>query len=186
MILKSGITLYHGSYTKIEKINLSNCLDGKDFGSGFYLTSDYEQAAKFIKTSIVKAKKNKLIEENVILGYVNVFRFEKICDISIFDFKKPNKKWLHYVAGNRKKGIFEEELNELQEYDIVSGKIANDATNRVITAYINNVYGEPGSHFADRTAISLLLPNKLSNQIYFKTQAAVSCLKFVKVIEVQL
>lgn len=57
MILKDGVSLYHGSYAKIEKINLSNCLDGKDFGSGFYLTTDYEQAAKFIKTSIAKADK---------------------------------------------------------------------------------------------------------------------------------
>lgn len=186
MILKDGISLYHGSYAIIEKINLSNCLDGKDFGSGFYLTTDYEQAAKFIKTSIAKAVKNRMIKADINLGYVTTFRFEKVCDVSVYDFKKADKNWLHYVAGNRKKGIFEEELNELRGYDIVSGKIANDATNRVITAYINNVYGEPGSHFADRTAISLLLPNKLSNQVCFKTQAAVSCLEFVKAVEVGL
>lgn len=178
--------MYHGSYAKIEKISLSDCLDGKDFGSGFYLTTDYEQAAKFIKTSIAKAVKNRLIKSDINFGYVTTFRFEKVCGVSVYDFRKADKNWLHYVAGNRKKGIFEEELNKLRGYDIVSGKIANDATNRVITAYINNVYGEPGSHFADRTAISLLLPNKLSNQVCFKTQAAVSCLKFVKAVEVRL
>lgn len=118
--------------------------------------------------------------------YVTTFKFEKVCDVSVYDFKKADKSWLHYVAGNRKKGIFKEELDELQAYDIVSGKIANDATNRVITAYINNVYGETGSHFADRTAISLLLPNKISNQVCFKTQAAVSCLEFVRAVEVRL
>lgn len=186
MILKNGISLYHGSYAKIEKIDLSNCLDGKDFGAGFYLTTDYEQAAKFLKTSIAKAEKNKLIEPAAKSGYVNTFRFEKLCDISIYDFKKADKSWLHYVAGNRKTGIFEKELNELQAYDVISGKIANDATNRVITAYINNVYGEPGSRFADRTAISLLLPNKLSNQVCFKTKLSVSCLEFIKAVEVQL
>ena len=186
MILKNGIFLYHGSYAKIEKINLSNCLDGKDFGSGFYLTTDYEQAAKFIKTSIAKAVKNRLVDATVSTGYVTTFKFERICDVSVYDFKKADKSWLHYVAGNRKKGIFEEELDRLQGYDTVSGKIANDAKNRVITAYINNVYGEPGIHFADRTAISLLLPNKLSNQVCFKTQAAISCLEFVRAVEVRL
>ena len=186
MILKDGVFLYHGSYAKIEKINLSNCLDGKDFDSGFYLTTDYEQAAKFIKTSIAKAVKNRLVDATVSTGYVTTFKFEKVCDVSVYDFKKADKTWLHYVAGNRKRGIFEEELNKLQGYDIVSGKIANDATNRVITAYINNVYGEAGSHFADRTAISLLLQNKLSNQVCFKTQAAVSCLEFVEAVEVKL
>ena len=62
-MLKNGIILYHGSYAKIENVNLEKCLDGKDFGTGFYLTSDYAQAAKFIKTSIAKAVKNMLIKK---------------------------------------------------------------------------------------------------------------------------
>ena len=90
------------------------------------------------------------------------------------------------MAGNRKKGIFEDEVTKLQKYDIIIGKIANDATNRVITAYLNNAYGEVGSRSADRTAISLLLPNKLSNQFCFKTQDSVSCLEFVEAVEVQV
>lgn len=186
MILKNGISLYHGSYAKIESINLENCMDGKDFGIGFYLTSDYAQAAKFIKTSIAKAIKNKFIEETVNTGYVSEFRFNKNCDIDVYDFKKADKNWLHYVAGNRKQGIFEDEVKRLQHYDIIIGKIANDATNRVITAYLNNVYGEVGSHSADRTAISLLFPNRLSNQFCFKTQDSVSCLEFVNTVEVQV
>ncbi|WP_296028678.1 DUF3990 domain-containing protein [uncultured Treponema sp.] len=72
MILKNGVFLYHGSYAKIEKINLSNCLDGKDFGSGFYLTTDYEQTAKFIKTSIAKAVKNRLVDATVSTGYDHI------------------------------------------------------------------------------------------------------------------
>ncbi|MDD7450602.1 MAG: DUF3990 domain-containing protein [Treponema sp.] len=55
MILKEGMILYHGSYCVIEKISLSKCAQGKDFGKGFYLTSDYSQASKFVKTSIAKA-----------------------------------------------------------------------------------------------------------------------------------
>lgn len=186
MILKNGISLYHGSYAKIENINLEKCLDGKDFGTGFYLTSDYAQVEKFIKTSIAKAVKNRLIDESVNTGYVTKFIFNKNCDIAVYDFKKADKNWLHFVAGNRKKGIFEDEVKRFQKYDIIIGKIANDATNRVITAYLNNVYGEVGSHSADRTAISLLLPNKLSNQFCFKTQDSVSCLEFVEAVEVQV
>ena len=119
-------------------------------------------------------------------GYVTEFRFCKICDVSIYDFKKPDNKWLHYVVGNRKQGIFEEEVRKLQQYDIISGKIANDATNCVITAYINNAYGEAESVSADRNAISLLLPNKLSGQVCFRSQSAVSCLEFVQATEIRL
>ena len=168
MMLKNGIILYHGSYAKIENVNLEKCLDGKDFGTGFYLTSDYAQAAKFIKTSIAKAVKNMLIEKSVNTGYVTKFIFNKNCDIAVYDFKKADK------------------VKRFQNYDIIIGKIANDATNRVITAYLNNAYGEVGSHFADRTAISLLLPNKLSNQFCFKTQDSLSCLEFVEAVEVEV
>ena len=30
--------VYHGSYTKIDKIDLSRCVPNKDFGQGFYVT----------------------------------------------------------------------------------------------------------------------------------------------------
>lgn len=186
MILKSGIKLYHGSYSKIEKIDLSKCNSGKDFGIGFYLTTDYEQAVKFINTSLLKAKKNNIIEENVNFGFVNEFIFTESKKISIFDFKKADKKWLHYVAANRKTGLFDNEIEKFQKFDIITGKIANDATNRVITAYINNIYGEVGTETADKTAINLLLPNKLSDQICFKTQNAISCLTFGSAKEIFL
>ncbi len=40
MILEDGIKLYHGSYTVVDKPELSKCMPGKDFGLGFYLTTD--------------------------------------------------------------------------------------------------------------------------------------------------
>ena len=55
MILKDGMLLFHGSYTTIEEISLDQCTYGKDFGRGFYLTSDVNQAKRFIKTSVNKA-----------------------------------------------------------------------------------------------------------------------------------
>ena len=38
------IVLYHGSNVEIEVINLDKCRPGKDFGKGFYLNPNYEQA----------------------------------------------------------------------------------------------------------------------------------------------
>ena len=186
MHLKKQIYLYHGSYSKIEKIDLLKCLAGKDFGSGFYLTSDYEQAKKFIKTSIAKAVKNKFIQENVNVGYISIFKFEKTFNLKIHKFKKSDKNWLHYVAGNRKNGILEDDIKKLQKFDVIIGKIANDATNRVITAYINDVYGKAGNPEADKTAIRLLLPNRLNDQYCFKTTDAISCLSFEGVKEIKV
>ncbi len=64
MKLKDDMLLFHGSYTAVEKIDLSMCLQGKDFGSGFYLTSSVNQARSFIKTSAAKAKQFGDIRNN--------------------------------------------------------------------------------------------------------------------------
>ena len=54
MKLKDGMLLFHGSYTPVEKIDLERCVKGKDFGRGFYLTSDLNQTRNFIRSSILK------------------------------------------------------------------------------------------------------------------------------------
>lgn len=36
MILREGIELYHASYKVVDKIDLSCCSEGKDFGKGFF------------------------------------------------------------------------------------------------------------------------------------------------------
>ena len=47
--------LYHGSNLSIEKIDLTKSKVGKDFGCGFYLTQDKDQALRMatIKTLIL-------------------------------------------------------------------------------------------------------------------------------------
>ncbi|GHT77855.1 hypothetical protein AGMMS50262_19860 [Bacteroidia bacterium] len=49
--------IYHGSYTKIDKIDLSKCAPNKDFGRGFYVTkfrNHAENWAKVIDEKIVE------------------------------------------------------------------------------------------------------------------------------------
>ncbi len=41
--------IYHGSYTEVKIPDLSRCAVGKDFGVGFYTTTDRKQAVKFAK-----------------------------------------------------------------------------------------------------------------------------------------
>ena len=41
--------LYHGSYCRVRKPNLSRCRANTDFGKGFYTTTNYEQAVKWAK-----------------------------------------------------------------------------------------------------------------------------------------
>ena len=78
--LSNGMLLYHGSYTAVESIDLTKCRAGKDFGKGFYLTNDYEQARNFIPTSIKKMLMEGYSVSDPSVGYVSVFR---VCDISV-------------------------------------------------------------------------------------------------------
>ncbi|MBO5731236.1 MAG: DUF3990 domain-containing protein [Treponema sp.] len=184
MILTPGVLLYHASYTAVENIDLSLCADGKDFGKGFYVTTDYNQAYKFVKTSILKAVKNGIKIENKTVGYISIYEFKQNQDLSIFEFAEADKQWLHCVAKHRKNTLLDNFSYNWNVYDIIVGKIANDTTNQVLTAYINGLYGEVGSDLADETAVRLLLPNKLANQLCFKSAKSLTSLVFKESREV--
>lgn len=44
------IRLYHGTIAHITRVNLNHTKVFKDFGEGFYTTSDLPQAIKFAQT----------------------------------------------------------------------------------------------------------------------------------------
>lgn len=180
MIIEAGKRLYHGSYTIVDKPDLLKCGAGKDFGRGFYLTTDIEQARRFVKSSIGKASKNGLCDKKQNKGYVSVFEFDDVVNIECYEFETADREWLHCVAMHRRDGLFSEQLKKWNGYKVIAGKIANDNTNQVITAYINGVYGEVGSDIADRTAIGLLMPEKLTDQICIRTEDVLQRLKFVE------
>ncbi|WP_044959546.1 DUF3990 domain-containing protein [Butyrivibrio sp. WCD2001] len=183
MIIEVGKPWYHGSYTIVDKPDLAKCLEGKDFGRGFYLTTDDNQAKRFVKSSIGKAIKNgaENVEED--RGYLNVYNHSELEGIEVFEFPTADRDWLHCVAAHRKSNLLKDEVKKWEAYDIIAGKIANDATNQVITAYINGLYGAVGSDTADETAIRLLMPEKLTDQICIRTEKALERLIFLESIE---
>ncbi|MBR6837784.1 MAG: DUF3990 domain-containing protein, partial [Oscillospiraceae bacterium] len=100
-MLKDGMLLYHGSYAAIETIDLSKCVHGKDFGKGFYLTENHEQARSFIINSIRKARNTNNISVNQNYGFVSVFKYHKIDeDILTYSFETADRNWLWYVSMN--------------------------------------------------------------------------------------
>ena len=70
-------------------------------------------------------------------------------------------------------------LGDCSKYDVIGGKIANDATNSTIVTYMVNAFGEIGSASADDICIRLLLPERLKNQYCFKSNAALNQLSFM-------
>ncbi len=176
--LKEGLVLYHGSYCVVENPDLEKCAVYKDFGQGFYLTTSKEQAKSFAKLSAFKRR-----QQGIPVGkfaYVSYFKVTQIDDLNTFSFETADTSWLHCVVAHRRKTAFSEIRTQMQPYDVIAGKIANDDTNTTIIAYMGNVFGEMGAESADRVCISLLIPERLKDQFCFRSEKALSKLQFLK------
>lgn len=177
---ENGLILYHGSYCEVPEPDLAMCDKQKDFGQGFYLTTSKEQAKSFLRTSIAKAAAVGKIENSQRYGFISVFELCNIQTLTVHIFRNTDVDWLHCIASHRKKNLFAKTQEKMSGYDVIVGKIANDATNTTLTAYIGGAFGEMGSAQADGFCIQRLLPNKLENQYCFRTKRALDSLKFIE------
>lgn len=94
--------------------------------------------------TIAKALANGSIEANQNYGYLSSFGLKLTNELAVHVFEEANVDWLHCIAAYRKKNIFPELENEMAKYDVIVGKIADDATNTTLTAYIGDVFGAVG------------------------------------------
>lgn len=113
-------------------------------------------------------------------GYISVFKFKSSRELKIHIFENANIEWLHCIAAHRKKKEFTEIEHDMEKFDVIAGKIADDATNATLTAYLGEAFGPVGNKEADEFCIKQLLPNKLKDQYCFKTEEALECLEFVR------
>lgn len=182
--LINDVCLYHGSYCEVRTPDINQCAKYKDFGQGFYLTTSLKQAENFAKMSLRKSIANKITEPDRQNGVVSIFRFTSVETLLSKIYFTADADWLHCVVGHRKANTFNDLILELEKFDIIAGKIANDNTNATITAYMAGTFGETGTKTADNICISLLLPERLENQFCFRTDKALKCLTFIESIQV--
>ena len=180
--LEPGTLLYHGSYCEVRTPELKKCRQNKDFGKGFYLTTDIAQAKSFARLTLEKMKRSGAIPSYSHSKAVSCFEYISKTPLEIKYFDTADKDWLHCIVGHRVDGSFPKIVEDMAHFDIIGGKIANDATNSTIFSYILGAYGEQGTERADDICISLLLPERLKDQFCFRTQRALDTLVFRKVI----
>jgi hypothetical protein len=96
-------------------------------------------------------------------------------------FEAANLDWLNFVLFNR--GFAKESVIR-NDYDIIIGPVANDTVGLVLNQLIVGTYGNPESLSAKETAIGLLEPEKLYNQVLFKTEIGIKNLRFKEVYSV--
>lgn len=143
--------LYHGSNVEVKEPKIIKTKRLLDFGTGFYLTSDFEQAKKWaIRTTARR-------EEGV--PTISVFKINE-CEINklqTMTFDSANKEWLRYISLNRT------DKSAKDSYDLVIGPVANDQAIRTVNNYLKG-------YFDEDIAIKLLLPQNLKDQYAFKTE----------------
>lgn len=109
--------LYHGSNVNIREIDLAYAEVGKDFGVGFYLTANKEQAERMAN------RRARLFGGE---PYVSVFEFDEAAAIAAGlmqkTFQTYSKEWADFILTNRANGT----RQQCHNYDIVYGPIAND------------------------------------------------------------
>ena len=173
-----SMLLYHGSYCAVRNPNLNKCSPYKDFGRGFYLTGSKHQAESFILSSVKKAMRLGIISENSGYGYVTTYKFCAVPSLKILEYEGADEQWLHCIAAHRKTDTFSDIREELAQYDVIAGKIANDQTNAALTAYLAELYGRVGTPEADNDCIRRLLPERLENQICLRSERALAMLTY--------
>ena len=151
--------LYHGSNVEVREPKILKSNRALDFGTAFYMTSDYEQAKKWAKLTTDRKK--------TVSPMINEYEFdtENVKLLNVIRYESADKEWLRFVSACRS------EQKSGDEYDIIIGPVADDRTFDVISLYLIGVYDED-------EAIRRLLPFKLKDQYAFKSEKALELLTF--------
>ena len=147
------ITLFHASYSVIEKPDIHYGRKNADFGQGFYTSDKYEFAGRWV----VEKKDADII--------INKYELDE-SSLKIKHFER-SKEWFEYIFNNRRG-----KADYLSEYDLIIGPIANDT--------IHDTLGVITSGFlSDDEAMKLLMVGDSYDQIVLKSQKASDNLKFI-------
>jgi hypothetical protein len=118
--------LYHGSYIKIDEIDLEKAKPYKDFGRAFYLTKFYAQA---------KTWADRLGKEHKTTGVISEFEFDEYAyedeSLRVLIFENYNEQWLDFIVLNRNN------KKKTHDYDIVEGPVADDKVQNRIENYLS-------------------------------------------------
>jgi hypothetical protein len=153
--------LYHGTNVEFDVIDLTKSKPNKDFGRGFYLSDNYEQALNMANTKV----------EQFEVGLPIVMEFEVADSVfqtfRVLQFKEYTKEWAQFILQNRNNST----QQQVHDYDIVIGPIANDRVGVQLWRY--------NSHSIDLDTLvkNLRYMHGITIQYFFGTERAIQQLK---------
>ena len=153
--------LYHGTNISFDEINLNKSKPNKDFGKGFYLSADYEQALAMAKIKVEQLESGEPI----------VLEFEvdetQIAQLKVLQFHEYSEEWAKFILLNRKNN----KSLPAHDYDIVFGPIADDRVGVQLWKY------ETQSIDLATLVRNLQHMKGLTFQYFFGTENAIKLLK---------
>ena len=156
------IKLYHGSTLNIQRIDLTKSRPNKDFGQGFYLSADHQQAWRMGEF--------KALTEGG-MAVMNTYLFDESImtsgDLKVLTFDGYTREWAEFIFLNRNNKATE----PAHDYDIVYGPIANDRVGLQISKY------DAGDITLEQLLENLKYMKGITFQYYFGTERAISKLQ---------
>lgn len=119
--------VYHGSTEIVKNPDIDHSYRQLDFGKGFYVTSVREQAERWARRKADIWGTGKAI--------LNIYQMSDIAgNLKIKSFDEDLVEWIDFVCRCRDGG------RDYLEYDLISGKVANDKVFRVVDMYHNGIW----------------------------------------------
>lgn len=87
--------LYHGTNVDFDIIDLKKSKPNKDFGQGFYLSIDYNQALEMAKTKVEQMEYGRPL----VLSYE--IDDEQLNKLKVLSFNNYSEEWAKFILLNR-------------------------------------------------------------------------------------
>lgn len=153
--------LFHGSNVPIEIIDLSKSRPGKDFGRGFYLSEDKEQAIEMAESKVAFLGGDPIVTS---FEFDESFLSSNNLKVKLFD--SYTEEWARFVYDNREN--FTDK--PIHQYDIIYGPIANDRVGAQIRNFKN------GNIDIEELINRIKYLKGITFQYFFGTEAAIKTL----------
>ena len=163
--------LFHGSNVAFKDADLSACRPNKDFGRGFYLSTD-ESAAGRMAVRTVRRFGGK--------PFVMEFEFDesRLAGIPVKCFPDPTVDWAMFVMANRRPDAPAGDHNRDNRYGLVVGPVADDDLALLFRQFALGL-----------VSVEMLVREmrfkRLTLQYSFHTPAALAALRFVGISDVR-
>lgn len=153
--------VYHGSNVVVERPVLLTPKRTLDFGTGYYTTTNKNQAISFAHKVMLRNDSQTKAVSMYEIDFVNMEN-----TLEVLKFNEPNGEWLDFVFSNRQ-GIYSG-----KQYDVIIGAVADDTIYRVFSLY------EAGLLDREET-LKRLKVKKLYDQVTFCTEKALTYLHYI-------